>query len=82
MIVPAPQPLYLQCEPDPAFATVHRAAEQNARDTAVILCPPFGWDEVCSYRSLRFWAARLAQDGYATIRLSLPSTGDSGGVRP
>ncbi len=76
---PPPQPLYLQCEPDPAFATVHRAADQNERDTAVILCPPFGWDEVCSYRSLRFWAVRLAQDGYATIRLSLPSTGDSGG---
>jgi len=78
-VPPPPQPLYLQCEPDPAFATVHRAAEQNARDAAVILCPPFGWDEVCSYRSLRFWAARLAQDGYATIRLSFPSTGDSGG---
>jgi hypothetical protein len=76
---PSPQPLYLQREPDPVFVTLHRPAAQNARDTAVVLCPPFGWEEVCSYRSLRFWAQRLAQDGYGTLRLSLPGTGDSGG---
>jgi pimeloyl-ACP methyl ester carboxylesterase len=46
----------------------------------VVLCPPFGWEEVCSYRSLRFWALRLADAGYPAIRVSLPSTGDSGGA--
>ncbi len=61
------------------FATVHRPAPDQARGTAVVVCPPFGWDEVCSYRSLRTWAESLAADGYVTLRLNFPSTGDSGG---
>ena len=79
MSPPLPQPLYLPGEPDLAFATLHRPAADMMRDTAVVLCPPFGWEEVCSYRSLRFWALRLAEAGYAAIRVSLPSTAESGG---
>lgn len=80
MSSPPPQPLYLDCEPDLAFATLHLPAADAIRDTAVVLCPPFGWEEVCSYRSLRFWALRLADAGYPAIRVSLPSTADSGGA--
>jgi hypothetical protein len=58
---------------------VHRPAPDQARDTAVLVCPPFGWDEVCSYRSLRTWGESLAAAGYATLRINYPSTGDSGG---
>ena len=76
---PAPQPLYLPGEPDLAFATLHRPSPETMRDTAVVLCPPFGWEEISSYRSLRFWALRLAEAGYATIRVSLPGTADSSG---
>ncbi len=76
---PAPQPLYLPGEPDLAFATLHRPTAETMRDTAVILCPPFGLEEVCSYRSLRFWAMRLAEAGYPAIRVSLPGTADSAG---
>jgi pimeloyl-ACP methyl ester carboxylesterase len=76
---PQPQSLYLHGEPDVVFATLHRPAAHTIRDTAVVLCPPFGWDEVSSYRSLRFWALHLADAGYSAIRVSLPSTGDSGG---
>jgi pimeloyl-ACP methyl ester carboxylesterase len=57
----------------------HPPAAARARDTAVILCPPFGWDEVCSYRSRRDWAQQLATAGYSTLRISFPATGDSSG---
>lgn len=57
----------------------HPPAAGRARDTAVILCPPFGWDEVCSYRSRRDWAQELASAGYSTLRISFPATGDSSG---
>jgi len=77
---PRPQPLYLDTRPDPTFVTYHRPADTDARDTAVLLCPPFGFDEVCAYRSLRQWALTLAGQGYPTLRLSLPATGDSGGA--
>jgi pimeloyl-ACP methyl ester carboxylesterase len=60
------------------FALLHRPPG-DAHGTAVLLCPPFGWDEICSYRARHDWAARLAQAGYPTLRLDLPSTGDSGG---
>jgi dienelactone hydrolase len=73
------QVLYLEGAPEPVYVSFHRPTVEVARDTAVILCPPFGWDEVCSYRSLRDWAARLAAAGYASLQLTFPGTGDSGG---
>jgi predicted alpha/beta-hydrolase family hydrolase/alpha/beta superfamily hydrolase len=79
MSPPTPQALYLPGGPDLAFATLHRPSADTMRDAAVVLCPPFGWDEVCAYRSLRFWAMRLAEAGYPAMRLSLPGTADSGG---
>lgn len=79
MSSPARQALYLDGAAGPVFAVLHEPDAATAQDTAVLLCPPFGWEEVCSYRSRRWWAAQLAADGYASLRLSFPGTGDSGG---
>ncbi|MDQ6776593.1 MAG: hypothetical protein M3071_10350 [Actinomycetota bacterium] len=76
---PPPERIYLDGASGPVFAVLHQPARDAMRDTAVIFCPPFGWDEVCSYRSLRDWADRLAAAGYPCLRLSFPGTGDSGG---
>ena len=76
---PAPRALYLDGGAEPVFAILHEPTGAAARDTAALICPPYGWEEVCSYRSRRWWAEQLAADGYATLRLSFPSTGDSGG---
>jgi pimeloyl-ACP methyl ester carboxylesterase len=48
---------------------------------AVLLCPPLGWDDVCSYRARRDWAVQLAAAGHPVLRVDLPGTGDSGGAR-
>ncbi len=61
------------------FAVLHPPAPGTARNTSVLLCPPFGWQEVSAYRPLRRWAEELAADGYPTLRISYPGTGDSGG---
>ncbi len=71
------QSFYLAAGEDLSFVTLHRASDVS--DTAVLLCPPFGWEEVASYRPRRVWARSLARAGYSTLRLTLPSTGDSGG---
>lgn len=47
--------------------------------TAVLIVPPFGWQEACSYRPLRTWAQALAGAGHAAARLTLPGTGDAAG---
>jgi dienelactone hydrolase len=75
------QTLYLS-SPDtpPIHAVFHRpGGKVQPRHVGVVFCPPFGWDEVCSYRSIREWAQQLAAGGYATLRPTYPSTGDSAG---
>jgi pimeloyl-ACP methyl ester carboxylesterase len=75
------QPAVLALEPDPVHAILHLPPDDCARkETAVLMCPPFGWEEMCSHRSRRAWALMLASLGYPTARFDLPSTGNSGGL--
>jgi len=75
------RPLYLQLEPDPIFAFVHEPASVSAGPgvTGAVLCPPFGWQDICSYRARRAWADALACAGHPAVRIDLPGTGDSVG---
>src|SRR5271165_6535188 len=70
---------YLQGSGTPVFAVLHRPVG-TPRPTAVLLCPPFGWEDMCSYRIRREWAEQLARSGHATLRLDLPGSGDSAGA--
>jgi alpha-beta hydrolase superfamily lysophospholipase len=80
MSVPPPaRPVYVGAGPEPAFGLFHPAAGSAAPRLAVLLCPPFGWEDMCSYRSRRDWAEHLAAEGRPTLRLELPGTGDSPG---
>ncbi len=79
MSIPPPRPLYLMGGADPIFAVFHPVAERCPVETAVLISPPFGFDDLCSYRSRRTWAQHLAAAGYPTLRIDLPGTGDSGG---
>jgi alpha-beta hydrolase superfamily lysophospholipase len=45
----------------------------------VLMCPPFGWEDMCSYRARRRWAELLAEAGHPVLRFDLPGTGDSTG---
>ena len=69
----------MQLGPGAAHALLHPPAPANERGVAVLMCPPFGWEEMCSYRGRWAWAQALAQAGYACARLDLPGTGDSPG---
>ncbi len=72
-------PRYLALDPHPVLAFLHSPDPGQRRPTAVLMCPPFGWEEMTSYRARRTWAQRLAASGYPTVRFDLPTTGDSGG---
>ncbi len=45
----------------------------------VVIVPPFGWEDVCSYRPVRFLGKALAANGIPVLRFDLPGTGDSSG---
>ena len=72
-----PRPIYLTDGPEPVLAMLHDAAAP--RDVAVLMLPPFGWEEMCSARARLNWANDLSGRGYAAMRIDLPGTGDSGG---
>jgi pimeloyl-ACP methyl ester carboxylesterase len=71
--------LYLPTQPEATFAMLHLPDVDPAGSTGVLLCPPFGWDEVCTHRIRRAWAGRLADVGHPALRIDLPGTGDSAG---
>src|SRR3954471_10924672 len=71
--------LYLDLEPDTVAAFHHAPERSDPARPAVVLCPPFGWEDVASYRVRRDWAVRLAGAGHHVLRVDLPGTGDSAG---
>jgi pimeloyl-ACP methyl ester carboxylesterase len=79
-LVSAGAPVWLALEPDPVLCHLHTPPPGQATSTGVLIVPPFGWDEMCSYRGRRAWAGALAAAGYPALRLDLPGTGDSGGT--
>jgi alpha-beta hydrolase superfamily lysophospholipase len=78
--LPPARALYLSIDGiEDVFGLLHLPAQDARRETAVLICPPFGWEETCSYRSRRDWAESLAGAGHPTLRIDLPGSGDSGG---
>lgn len=57
---------------------LHRGAHLR-RDIGLVLCNPFGFDAICSHRTLRHLADRAAQLGIPSIRFDYDGTGDSAG---
>jgi hypothetical protein len=74
--------VWLALEPHPVLAflfTPEADAQPEAGRTAVLFCPAFGWEEMCSYRGRRAWAQGLAHAGFPAATFSLPGSADSGG---
>jgi pimeloyl-ACP methyl ester carboxylesterase len=77
--MPATEPFYIEAQRHRLFAVHHPAEDASGPRTPVLICSPWGWDEVASYRPRRAWAQRLASAGHPTLRFDLPGTGDSSG---
>ena len=71
-----PRPVYVDVRGEWMLGLLHAA---DGSGPAVLLCPPFGREEVASYRCRLEWAESLAAAGMPALRFDLPGTGDSSG---
>ncbi len=75
-----PPSVHAEYLPGGVFSLRHEPDPARAAPTAVVLVPPFGSEEVASYRERRWLARQLSDAGYPTLRIDLPTTGDSVGA--
>lgn len=61
------------------FTWYHPPNPGSPRACAVLLCDPFGWHRMVLHATYRQLALRLANDGFAVLRLDYPATCDSEG---
>ena len=64
----------------PLFGLRHAPSCAVRRQTAILICPPWGPEYMRAYRGLRLLATRLAAAGYDTLRFDYSGTGDSEGM--
>ncbi len=72
-------PVYLTGADRPFPALVHQPREGAATGIGVVIVPPFGWEDMSSYRPRRMWAQALADAGATVARIDLPGSGDAAG---
>ena len=86
--VPAPltaasiQPLYFRSGGIQLFGCLHGSAHGATADMGMVICEPFGYEAICSHRSLVAFAAGAAALGIPVLRFSYRGTGDSGEIDP
>ena len=76
---PKRRPLYFASGERRIFGWYHAAIPDHARDCAVVVCNPLGYEYTHSHRSLRHLAEELSASGLAALRFDYDGTGDSPG---
>ena len=72
------QAIFFGPESEPLFGWLH-GLDNMQHDVGIVLCSPWGREEVSAHHSLRQWALRLAQAGWPCIRFDYAGEGDSSG---
>lgn len=57
----------------------HTSVPKTFGRTGIVVVPPFGWEDICFYRPVRFLVEKLAEAGFPALRFDLPGCGDSSG---
>jgi len=73
-------PLYFGPDNDSLFGWYHTPQLRAAFRTALVICPPVGYEYVHAHRGLRHLADSLAASGLPVLRFDYHGTGDSGGL--
>lgn len=71
------EPLYFRSEGIQLFGCLHGSAHGATAEVGVVLCEPFGYEAICSHRSLVAFAQAAASSGIPVLRFNYRGTGDS-----
>lgn len=80
MPCPDAEPLYFGSDATPLFGWLHRSPPEVGGALGLLLCNPFGFEEVCAHRSLRHLAQAAAAAGVPALRFDYPGCGNSAGT--
>lgn len=79
MTAKGPRALYFGPAGAPLFGWLHRPPRDSASDMGLVICNPFGFEEVCAHRSLKSIADAAAADGVTSLRFDYAGCGNSCG---
>lgn len=72
-------PIWIGDDAALSFGWYH-AATGDQREVGVVLCNPLGYEAMCTHRTYRLLAERLASEGFPVVRFDYHGTGDSAGT--
>jgi alpha/beta superfamily hydrolase len=75
----AVQPVYFGDPQRPIFGQYHSPATSSVTSLAVLMCSPWGREDVCAYRTMRWLAQGYAELGLPTLRFDYDGCGNSAG---
>jgi alpha-beta hydrolase superfamily lysophospholipase len=76
------EPFYFESAGDQLFGWLHYPKARSKSGIGVVICKPFGYEAICSHRSLRVFAESFAEQGFPTLRFDYLGTGDSADGEP
>jgi alpha-beta hydrolase superfamily lysophospholipase len=71
------RPIFFPSELHRLFGWLHMPAGAPEASIGLVICNPFGYEAICSHRSLRAFAQAAAAVGIPTLRFDYRGTGDS-----
>jgi alpha/beta superfamily hydrolase len=80
---PRAQPTFFGAVDRPLFGWIHRTASAGGATRTplgLVLCNPFGYEAMCTHRTVRHFAQAAAAAGIPALRFDYDGTGDSAGT--
>jgi alpha-beta hydrolase superfamily lysophospholipase len=76
------QALYFEGGERELFGWLHQATPGEFAGLGIVVCNAFGFEAICSHRSLRRFAESAAALGFPVLRFDYSGTGDSDDIEP